>query len=66
MIIASNHINALDPFFIFALMPMRIGKRLFPITFLGKVELFSTTLKNTVMSMSRICSGRGKIADKCV
>lgn len=54
VVIASNHINALDPFFIFALMPMKIRKRIFPITFLGKVELFNTPLKNAVMSMAGV------------
>jgi 1-acyl-sn-glycerol-3-phosphate acyltransferase len=51
VIIASNHINALDPFFIFALMPLRLRSQLVPITFLGKMQLFGSPLKNLLMSM---------------
>lgn len=49
ILIVSNHINAYDPFFIFASIPREVRRKIFPITFLGKEELFSNDFKKAVM-----------------
>ena len=51
VLMVSNHINAHDPFFVFACVPRAIRKIIFPITFLGKEELFSTAFKRFVMDL---------------
>lgn len=49
IIIISNHISAIDPFLIAPLMPWKVKQEIFPITLLGKNDLFSNALKDTVM-----------------
>ena len=49
IIIVSNHINALDPFIISSMLPKRVREKIFPITFLGKKELFSSKYKDIIM-----------------
>lgn len=49
--IIANHINALDPFFILSLVPLKIKRKIFPIVFLGKAELFDRKYKKIVMTI---------------
>lgn len=51
ILMVANHINAHDPFFVFACVPREIRRRIFPITFLGKEELFSNAFKRFFMDL---------------
>jgi len=47
-VIICNHLSATDPFFVCSLMPLRIRKKLFPIIFLAKKELFVSEKRRIV------------------
>ncbi|SMC16647.1 1-acyl-sn-glycerol-3-phosphate acyltransferases [Desulfacinum hydrothermale DSM 13146] len=49
LVIAANHISALDPFFICAVMPFPLLKEMGEITFLAKKQLFDRPFKRWAM-----------------
>jgi len=61
IVVVSNHLNALDPFFIFALMPWKVRKTFIPFTILAKERFMNKWYKRWFMeAMGCVPVGDGK------